>query len=382
MLTPAPFFGNGSLIHLSFAYLTIISLFWHPKAMKKLVIPVSGGIVLAFSLYVVFQLLMPLPVGDKNVETKIPKGATFRQVAEIFSHEHIIRDENLFLAIGRLSHIDRKIRAGFYSVNGSMNLLDLLQALRKGQIIEYEVTVIEGDSLREVAANLSEKGITQEEYFWKLASDKTILASYGIDAPSLEGYLYPDTYKIPKGMDAKEALGMMINKLREHYGERLRTRAEELGLSEREVLTLASIIEKEAATDAERPLISAVYHNRLRKNIPLQADPTAIYGVKSSKEKITSQDLKRKTPYNTYSIKGLPPGPISSAGIKSITAALYPAEVHYLFFVSNNDGTHRFSVTAAEHAAAVRAYREKRQAADTEEKKEIQKGEKEHHDAS
>jgi UPF0755 protein len=350
--------------------------------MKKLLIPVFGGIFFAFSLYIAFQLLIPLPVGNKNVEVEIPKGTTFRQVAEIFSHEHIIRDKNLFLVIGRLSHIDRKIRAGFYSVYGSMNLLDLLRALRKGQIIEYEVTVIEGDSLREVATKLLDKGILQEEYFWKIVTDKNFMASYMINAPSLEGYLYPDTYKIPKGMDAREALGMMINKLREQYSEQLRTRAQEIGMSERDVLTLASIIEKEAATDEERPLISAVYHNRLRKKIPLQADPTAIYGVKSSKEKINSEDLKRKTAYNTYVIRGLPPGPISSASIKSIMAALYPADVQYLYFVSNNDGTHRFSVTASEHAAAVRAYREKRQAADMEEKMNINQEEKENHGAS
>lgn len=137
-------------------------------------------------------------------------------------------------------------------------------------------------------------------------------------------------------------------------------RASELGFSEREVLTLASIIEKEAAVDVERPIISAVYHNRLKKKIRLQADPTSIYGVKSFKEKITLSDLKRKTAYNTYIIYGLPPGPIASPGIKSITAALYPADVSYLYFVSNNDGTHHFSVTAAEHQAAVKAYREKK----------------------
>lgn len=350
--------------------------------MKKLLIPVFGGLLLAFSLYVTFQLLIPLPVGNKNVEVEIPKGTSFRQVTEIFSHEHLISDKNLFLFIGRISRIDRKIRAGFYSINRSMNLLDLLKVLRKGQIIEYEVTIIEGDSLREVATKLSEEGIMQEEDFWQLASDKSFLASYIIDAPSLEGYLYPDTYKIPKGMDAKEALGMMINKLREQYTEKLRKRAGEIGMSERDVLTLASIIEKEAATDEERPLISAVYHNRLRKKIPLQADPTAIYGIKSSKEKITSEDLKRKTAYNTYVIKGLPPGPISSTGIKSIIAALYPADVTYIYFVSNNDGTHHFSVTASEHAAAVRAYREKREAADEQEKIKTHQGNKENHGAS
>ena len=307
------------------------------------------------------EFLIPLPIGNKNIEIEIPKGATFRQAVEIFSKERLIRDKILFLFIGRISGIDRKIRAGYYSIYGSMSPLDILKMLKKGQIIEYEITVLEGDSLREVAEKVSEKGIISIEDFVQLSSDEDFLASYEIDAPTFEGYLFPDTYKIPKGMNPEDAIGMMINKMREEYSGELMVRASKLGLSEREVLTLASIIEKEAATDDERYLISAVYHNRLRKGIPLQADPTAIYRIKSFREKITAKDLQRKTPYNTYIIKGLPPGPIASPGIKSINAALYPADVPYIYFVSNNDGSHHFSVTAEEHQAAVKSYREKKQ---------------------
>jgi UPF0755 protein len=328
--------------------------------MKRKVILAFSFITISCLLYVAFQLLSPLPVGNKNVEVGIPKGATFREAVEIFSKEKLIRNKTLFLIIGRITGIDRKIRAGYYSIYRSMSLLDLLKVLRKGQIIEYEVTVVEGDSLREIAEKLSEKGIADKDEFEGLATDKDFLASYTIAAPSLEGYLFPDTYKIPKGMDAEDAIGIMINTMREKYSDKLKVQAKEIGFSEREVLTLASIIEKEAVTDEERPLISAVYHNRLRKKIRLQADPTAIYGIKSSKEKITSEDLKRKTPYNTYAIKGLPPGPIASPGIKSIMAALYPAKVSYIYFVSNNDGTHHFSVTIEEHQAAVKEYREKK----------------------
>jgi len=329
--------------------------------MKKNLTSVLLVVVLSCFVYVAVQLLSPLPVGNKNIEVQIPKGSTFRQAVDIFSKQNLIRDKNLFLFIGRLAHIDRKIRAGYYSVYKTMNSLDLLRVLRRGQIIEYEITVIEGDSLREVSEKLVEKGIVTKEEFERLSTDKGFLSSYSIKAPSCEGYLFPETYKIPKGMDPKEAMGMMINKMREKYSAKLAERAKEIGFSENETLTLASIIEKEAVTDEDRPLISAVYHNRLKKGMLLQADPTAIYGVKSSKEKITSQDLKRKTTYNTYVVKGLPPGPIASPGIKSITAALYPAKAPYIYFVSNNDGTHRFSVSAEEHETAVRAYREKKQ---------------------
>ena len=329
--------------------------------MKKNILFALVGVALTGFFYVAAQLLLPLPMGNKNIEVRVPKGSSFRQTVEIFAKEGLIRDKNLFLFVGRISRIDRKIRAGYYSIYRTMNSLDLLKVLRRGQIIEYEVTIVEGDSLREVGEKLSEKGIAEKERFNRLSSDKDFLSSYRIEAPSLEGYLFPDTYKIPKGMDPSEAIGMMINKMREIFSEKLKTRAAEIGFSEREVLTLASIVEKEAVTDDERPLISAVYHNRLKRRTPLQADPTAIYGIKSSKEKITSEDIRRKTPYNTYSIKGLPPGPIACPGEKSILAALYPAKVPYIYFVSNNDGTHHFSVSAEEHQNAVRAYRAKKQ---------------------
>ncbi len=329
--------------------------------MKRNIIFILFGIILLCWIFVAMELLIPLPIGNKNIEIEIPEGATFRQAVEILSKEGLMRDKNLFLFIGRISSLDKKIRAGYYSITGSLSPLDIFKMLKRGQIIEYEITVLEGDSLREIAEKLSEEGIINKEDFMELSSDKDFLALYDIDAPTFEGYLFPDTYKIPKGMDPEDAIGMMINRMREKYSDEMRARASELGLSEREVLTLASIIEKEAETDEERPLISAVFHNRLKKRMPLQADPTAVYGIKRSSERITMSDLKRKTHYNTYLIKGLPPGPIASPGIKSITSALYPADVAYIYFVSNNDGLHQFSVTADEHVKAVDAYREKRQ---------------------
>jgi len=149
--------------------------------------------------------------------------------------------------------------------------------------------------------------------------------------------------------------------MREKFSPDVLARMGKIGMTENEVLTLASIVEKEAVVDSERPLISAVYHNRLKKKMQLQADPTSIYGIKSSREKITREDLLRKTPYNTYQIKGLPPGPIASPGLKSIMAALYPADVPYIYFVSQDDRMHQFSTTAAEHIEAVKLYRQRQQ---------------------
>jgi UPF0755 protein len=152
----------------------------------------------------------------------------------------------------------------------------------------------------------------------------------------------------------------MVNRLRENFNDTLRERAHELNMNEREVITLASIIEHEAIYDRERPIISAVYHNRLSKKMRLQADPTVVYGIKRMQDGITRSDLRRKTSYNTYVIKGLPPGPISSPGIKSIRAALYPADVDYIYFVSKNDGTHHFSKTGEEHLKAVMLYQRRK----------------------
>jgi len=328
--------------------------------MKRDISIILVSIIILFAIYAAADFFINLPIGNKSIEIEIPKGTNFRQAIEILSKQRLVRDKTLFIFIGRISGLERKMKAGYYSIHGSVSPFDIFRMLRKGQIIEYEITIVEGDSLREITEKLSEKNIIGKEDFIKLSSNKEFLASHEIDAPTIEGYLFPDTYKVPKGMDPNEAIEMMITRMREKYSGELRVRTSEIGLSEREVLTLASIIEKEAETAKERPLISAVYHNRLRKGIPLQADPTVIYGIKSFGKVITARDVRRKTDYNTYMFKGLPPGPIASPGIKSILAALYPAEVPYMFFVSNNDGTHSFSVTPGEHQAAVELYRKKK----------------------
>ncbi len=336
--------------------------------MKKNIGLVSVLIILLAVSYAAFEMLVPAKNVNKYTEIEIPRGATFRQAVDILSDEKLIRDEKLFLFLGRLTGADKKIRAGYYSIWANMSPLDIFRILLKGRIIEYQIKVLEGDSLAEIADAFARAGIATKEDFMKLASDPDFLESYEIEAPSVEGYIFPDTYTVPKGVDLEEAVGAMIDKMREKYSVNLMEETERLGMTEEQALTLASIIEKEAIVDEERPLISAVYHNRLRKHMLLQADPTSIYGVKSSKERITIADLRRKTPYNTYLIKGLPPGPIASPGIKSIEAAVKPANVPYLYFVSNNDGTHTFSVTLGEHEAAVKAYREKRKMKEEEEK--------------
>ena len=337
--------------------------------MKKNIAVILLSIIFMSGLYSAFELLVPVQTDNRNVEIEIPKGSTFRQAAEILAEQKFIRDARIFLLLGRLTGADRKIRAGYYSIWSSMSPLDIFKIILKGRIIEYEIKVLEGDSIYEVADAFAKTGIITTEDFLRLSRDPEFLSSHNIPAPSVEGYIFPDTYIIPKGVKAEDALGSMIDRMDQKFSGDLQKRAEKIGMTKGDVLTLASIIEKEAIEDSERPMISAVYHNRLRKKMQLQADPTSIYGLKRSSERITLSDLRRKTPYNTYLIKGLPPGPIASPGLKSIIAALHPADVPYLYFVSNNDGTHVFSVTIAEHEEAVKAYRDKRKS-DEEAKKE------------
>jgi UPF0755 protein len=321
----------------------------------------ASTLPLLFVAYIAIQLFVPSNIGSTQVEIEIPEGASFRQAVSILYDNNLIRDRNIFFLIGKLGHLDRKIRAGFYAFWGSMSPLQSFRRLLSGRIIEYEVTIVEGDSLPEISRKLANSKLIGPEKFRQLSTDYQFMKSLEIEAPSLEGYLYPQTYRFPKGANPANILKLMVNKLKEEYNDDLQERTEEIGWTENEVLTLASIVEREAVTDEERPIISAVYHNRLRKGMPLQADPTAIYGVKSYRFKITGRDVRKKTEYNTYRIKGLPPGPIASPGVKSINAALYPANVPYLYFVSKGNGTHYFSKTMKEHTNAINRVRAARQ---------------------
>ena len=323
----------------------------------------AASLVLILVIYSAVELLIPLPFGNKPIEFEITRGATFRQVVNSLADRGLVRDRWVVYVLGRVTGVDRRIKAGFYPFWGNMTPLQIFSAIRLGKIIEYDITVVPGDSLREIGPKFSALGLTTPEEFQTLCADRGLLEDFDVDAPSLEGYLFPDTYRFPKGLEAREVLSLMVNRTREKFTDEMLVRILELNISEQEVLTMASIIEKEAVADSERPVIAAVYYNRLRRNMPLQADPTAIYGVKASRERIMKEDLARKTPYNTYVVRGLPPGPIASPGLKSIQAALYPADVPYLYFVSNNDGTHNFSVTLSNHEEAGKAYRDKKKSA-------------------
>jgi UPF0755 protein len=289
----------------------------------------------------------------------IPDGSTFQQVAALLERERLIKSRSAFVLFGKSQSADRKVHAGEYELNPGMTLAEILSKLVNGQVLLRPLTIPEGLTITQIADLVSQQGLTDRAEFLRLAKDAAFVASLGIKAETLEGYLYPDTYKFSRPVKAREVLVAMVEQLRQVVGPDLLARMQELKMTLHEVLTLASVIEKETGSGGERPEISAVFHNRLKKHIPLQSDPTVIYGLPAFDGNLHKKDLSSPSPYNTYRVQGLPPGPIANPGIQAIRATLYPSDSRSLYFVSRNDGTHQFSATLIEHNQAVEKYQKR-----------------------
>ncbi len=286
----------------------------------------------------------------------IPPGSSLRQIAAILERERIIRTPTLLRWLAYYRGVDRTLKAGEYLLSARMSPEEVLRELSEGHVVEHSVTIPEGSDIRAIAQALEAREMARAEEVMELAASPAFARSLGVEASSLEGYLFPDTYRFPKGMGARRILTKMVFTLNKVFTPAMAKRAGALGSSRRDILTLASLIEKETALDEERPLVSAVYHNRLRKGMLLQSDPTVIYALRDFDGNLTKEHLAIDSPYNTYLYPGLPPGPIANPGLSSIKAALHPAQVDYLYFVSRKDGSHHFSRTLAEHNAAVVRY--------------------------
>ncbi|MDP9132643.1 MAG: endolytic transglycosylase MltG [Nitrospirota bacterium] len=286
----------------------------------------------------------------------IPEGSTYQQVASLLKSERLIRSRWVFLLLGKMRDIDRKIHPGEYELDGSMSPKEILAKLLAGRVVLHPVTIPEGYTLAQIAEVLTTQQITDTNEFTKLVRERPFITTLGIEADSLEGYLFPETYFFARGTKPKDVIKTMVDGLYHVWGSDLQAQAARMNLSLHQALTLASVIEKETGAKNERDLIAAVFHNRLRKKIPLQSDPTVIYGLSAFDGNIHKQDLSSLSPYNTYRVHGLPPGPIGSPGAHALHAALFPAQASYLYFVSRNDGTHHFSSTLAEHNQAVEKY--------------------------
>ncbi|MGD2124770.1 MAG: endolytic transglycosylase MltG [Desulfobacteraceae bacterium] len=322
--------------------------------------------VAVFFLMAVFLFLglglffiRPADEGGKERVFVVKEGLSLKEVAAELERDHLIRSKALFMFWTRLMGYSRQIKAGEYALAPHMSPMEILEKLRRGIIITHPVTVPEGFTATQIADLLAEKGLVEKEAFLSLTKDSNILGKHGISGPSLEGYLYPDTYQFGRGISASAIIDVMVGHFWQVVGP-YREKAEAIGMKMKEVVVLASIVEKETGRPEERPTIASVFLNRLKRGMRLESDPTVIYGLKNFNGNLRKRDLGKRTPYNTYMIRGLPPGPIANPGLESIKAVIYPAKTKYLYFVSKNDGSHHFSKTLSEHNRAVEIYQKRK----------------------
>jgi UPF0755 protein len=292
---------------------------------------------------------------------EIPPHQGLLDVARLLVDQGVIGSRMAFVGLALVRGTARSLKAGEYEVPRGASLLATLQLLEQGRVKPHLIVLPEGSSARDLARLIEAEGLGRSADVLLLVSNPRFAQSLGIEADGLEGYLFPDTYRLTKGMAVGEILARMVQRFREKVATTATlARARARGLSLHELVTLASIIEKEAAVESERRVIAGVFWNRLRQNMPLQADPTVAYAVGKDGRAPTRADLQVDHPFNTYRNRGLPPGPIANPGLASVDAALAPADVPYLFFVSIDGSQHHFSTTLEEHNRAVARYRQSR----------------------
>jgi len=313
---------------------------------------------LLLSVGLIHYLVHPLKADGTDQIFVVHEGSTLRQVLTGLEKRGIIANKTFLLLWSRLTGYGATIKAGEYRLSSNMAPLKILQILSRGLIVLHSMTIPEGFTIKQIAEELEAKGLADAREFLATAKDPAVMSRYGLSGPSLEGYLYPDTYRFARGQRALSIVYVMVNRFLEKIAP-LRERIDASDMTLEEIVTLASLIEKETGQKEERPLIASVFLNRLKKGMRLESDPTVIYGIRDFNGNLTRQDLNRPSPYNTYVIQGLPASPIANPGEEAIRAVLYPARTDYLYFVSKNDGTHHFSRTLAEHNRAVKTYQKK-----------------------
>ncbi len=300
----------------------------------------------------------PAGNGQDAVFLEIRKGVGFSTVTRELADLGLLRSPWKLNVYARATDRTRSVKAGEYRLTPDLSPGIMLDMFLRGDVYRVKVVIPEGSTLRDISRQLALLGVTSEEGFRNAAGDPDFVSSLGVPGPTLEGYLFPETYLFERKTDPYLVVRTMANQWRKVF-DAYRERSREMGLSPREVVTLASLIEKETGLDGERALVSSVFWNRLRKGMRLQSDPTAVYGLEDFDGPITRAHLTVDSPYNTYTRRGLPVGPIGAPGEASIRAALNPADTDFLYFVSANDGSHRFSRTLAEHNRYVATFQKK-----------------------
>lgn len=298
------------------------------------------------------------PAGESTRETifTVARGQGFAAVADALHAQGLLTRPLKFRLLARIHGNDRQIKTGEYLLSPRLSPRQLISILTEGRVRLHRLTIPEGFTVRQIGQTIQESGFSAAADFEHWASHPDLLHEFNLPADSFEGYLFPDTYLLPGSATAPQIIRTMVRRFHAVFSAPWRERARDLGFSVHQIVTLASIIEKETGTSPERPLIASVFHNRLKRRMRLEADPTVIYGIQNFNGNITRKDLKTPTPYNTYTIWGLPPGPIASPGQESLKAALYPAETRYLYFVAKADRSHHFSTNYKDHTRAVKKY--------------------------
>ncbi|MDD2851744.1 MAG: endolytic transglycosylase MltG [Desulfuromonadaceae bacterium] len=312
-------------------------------------------VLLAGLFWYLFNLFSAPGNGSIIYTVSFPPGSGIHKLASELETGGVIRSSWHFILMTRLRGAAHRLKAGDYNLSDNMTPPEILAKIVLGESDYRKFTLPEGYSLFQAAELLEQKGYFKKSVFLEKCRDSRLLERFGITEASAEGYLYPATYNLSFGGGEEQLLVQMIGRFNQVFvslpdgeGKRL--------FSRHELITLASLIEKEAILADEKPIIASVFYNRLRVGMPLQSDPTAVYGVRAFSGKITKADIQNRTPYNTYLIKGLPPGPIGNPGKDAMEAAIKPAQTDYLYFVARQDGTHQFSRTLAEHNKAVVRY--------------------------
>jgi UPF0755 protein len=313
---------------------------------------ILGALFVFAILYTGRFITTPISPG-KPVQVDIVPGQSAWEISKTLEKNRIITDAFMFFVTSRIMGKATHLQAGGYVFESNHYPLEVMNILFKGRTLRYRITIPEGSNIYQIGEIISSTGLITKDQFVRSALSEKIRSFFKVNAPSMEGYLYPDTYFLAPHMTSIEIMAKFFDRFKKEYTPEMERRAQKLGITKLEVITLASIIEKEAVSPSDKPLISSVFHNRLARGMRLQSDPTAIYGIDGFNRKICPGDLLRETQYNTYRHNGLPPGPICNPSAESITAALWPAKSNYLYFVSRGDGTHTFSSSLTEHNRAV-----------------------------
>ncbi len=316
-------------------------------------------LLLFFITWFSLEFYRPMKTQPNTVVFEVEKGQTAKEIAIQLKKNGIIKKTWPILVGYRIFFSAQSLKAGEYAITIPSSPKNILHVLSEGSVYLYPITIPEGLIIEEIADLLDSKGFAAKQDFLKDTSDASLISSFDGNATNLEGYLFPETYRFAKGTSSKEIVAAMVFQFTKVFSKEWRERAKKLGMSIRDIVIIASLIEKETSLRKEKNLVSSVFHNRLKLGMKLDCDPTIIYALKKLgkfKDRLHSKDLRLDSPFNTYLYPGLPPTPIANPGRDSLEAALNPAAEKFLYFVSKNDGSHHFSQSFRDHQNAVNKY--------------------------